>query len=273
MSEKSRRFPLPLEKVGKSPNAPARSVLMPQRHLREAALDAQRSAAPVGLGLDSAQVRARMVQRLRAEGLSDERVLDAFGHVPRHAFVDSALAIQAYEDTALPIGLGQTISKPSVVGRMLALLMQAQGARARGHLGKVLEIGTGCGYQAALLAQLGQAVVTVERLRLLYERALSNLEAIGMATRARLVFADGMLGHAPGAPYDSIVAAAGGEDIPSAWLEQLAPGGRLVAPMAVPGANTQVLVVIDHQSVGGASHFIRSEHEGVLFVPLKSGVV
>jgi protein-L-isoaspartate(D-aspartate) O-methyltransferase len=273
MNERTKRFPLSLDKVAKPAGGGARSVLMPQRHLREATLDAQRNAAPSGLGLDSAQVRARMVHRLKLDGLQDERVLAAFGAVLRHVFVDSALAIQAYEDTSLPIGLGQTISKPSVVGRMLALLMQGEKARAQGDLGRVLEIGTGCGYQAALLNQLGSSVVSIERLKLLHDKARENLTAAGNGARIRLVFGDGRLGHVPNAPYDSIVAAAGGEDIPSAWLEQLAPGGRLVAPMAVPGTRQQVLVVVDHQVQGGISRFLRSEHEGVLFVPLKSGVV
>lgn len=273
MSGRPKRFPLPLEKIGSGQSSQSRPLLMPQRHLREASLDAQRKAAPSGLGLDSAQVRVRMVQRLRAEGLRDERVLEAFGRIPRHIFVDSALAIQAYEDTSLPIGLGQTISKPSVVGRMLALLMQGTKAIKQDGLGRVLEIGTGCGYQAALLAELGASVVSIERLNLLHEKARVHLTGLGLAERVRLVFGDGRLGHAPGAPYDSIVAAAGGEDIPAAWLAQLAPGGRLVAPTAVPGSRGQVLVVIDHQIQGGTSHFIRSEHEGVLFVPLKSGVL
>jgi len=273
MTERSKRFPLSLDKVAKPAGGAVRTVLMPQRHLREAALDAQRSAAPSGLGLDSAQVRARMVRRLQLDGLQDERVLHAFGTVQRHVFVDSALAIQAYEDTSLPIGLGQTISKPSVVGRMLALLMQGVKARAQGGLGRVLEIGTGCGYQAALLGLLGSSVVSIERLKLLHEKARDNLGAAGLGQRIRLVFGDGRVGHPPCAPYDSIVAAAGGEAIPAAWLEQLAPGGRLVAPMAVPGTQRQVLIVVDHESQGGVSRFLRSEHEGVLFVPLKSGVV
>ena len=271
--QRPKRFPLPLAKVGLGQAAPTRAVLMPQRHLREAALDAQRRAAPSGLGLDSAQVRARMVQRLRLDGLSDERVLEAFGRVQRHVFVDSALAIQAYEDTSLPIGLGQTISKPSVVGRMLALLMQGENARKQGHLGGVLEIGTGCGYQAALLAQLGQSVVSIERLNLLHEKARAHLSGMGLGHSVRLIFGDGRLGHSAGGPYDGIVAAAGGEDLPAAWLEQLAPGGRLVAPMVKPGSRDQVLVVVDHQLQGRESRFARSEHEGVLFVPLKSGVV
>lgn len=271
--ERPRRFPLPLEKLGTRAAAQTpRELLMPQRHLREAAADAARQTAPRGLGLDSAQVRQRMVQRLAQEGLRDERVLQALATVPRHEFVDSALAIQAYEDTSLPIGHGQTISKPSVVGRMLALLMAGQKAQALGQLGHVLEIGTGCGYQAAVLALLAKQVVSIERLRPLHEKARDNLAALRQQ-HVRLIYGDGRLGAASAAPFDSIVAAAGGEDIPSQWLAQLAPGGRLVAPMAKPDGRGQVLVVVDHLQEGGVSHFLRQEQEAVLFVPLKSGVL
>jgi protein-L-isoaspartate(D-aspartate) O-methyltransferase len=270
--ERSRRFPLPLEKLGsRSASAAPRELLMPQRHLREAAADAARQSAPSGLGLDSAQVRQRMVQRLASEGLRDERVLQALATVPRHEFVDSALAIQSYEDTSLPIGHAQTISKPSVVGRMLALLMAGQTAQRLGQLGQVLEIGTGCGYQAAVLALLGRQVVSIERLKPLHDKARANLAAL-RAHHVRLIYGDGRLGHVASAPFDSIVAAAGGDDIPSQWLAQLAPGGRLVAPMSKAGQG-QVLVVVDHVHEGGVSHFVRSEHEAVLFVPLKSGVL
>ncbi|WP_077033804.1 protein-L-isoaspartate(D-aspartate) O-methyltransferase [Pelomonas sp. KK5] len=269
---KPRRFPLGLDKLASPAAAKPREVLMPQRHLREAAADAARQQSPAGLGLDSDKVRRRMVQRLQAEGLADERVLQALASVPRHDFVDSALAIQAYEDTSLPIGHGQTISKPSVVGRMIAMLFAGSTAAASGRLGKVLEIGTGCGYQAAVLALLAREVVSIERLKPLHDKARANLAAL-RGTRVRLVYGDGRVGHAPAAPYDSIIAAAGGDDIPPAWLAQLAPGGRLVAPMAAPGGRGQVLVVVDHLLERGQSRFVRSEHEAVLFVPLKSGVM
>jgi protein-L-isoaspartate(D-aspartate) O-methyltransferase len=208
-----------------------------------------------------------MVSRLRAEGLACEPVLQAFGAVPRHRFVDSALATQAYEDTSLPIGHGQTISKPSVVARMLALLHEGANARASGSLGRVLEIGTGCGYQAALLALMARHVVSVERLRPLYDKAQANLADRRADQRIRLVFGDGRLGHPPLAPYDSIIAAAGGEDLPGAWLSQLAVGGRLVAPLYEPGVGRQSLMVVDRQADG----WVRQRHEAVLFVPLKSG--
>ena len=267
-----RRFPLLLDKLGAPSIGPAREVLMPQHHLRLATADAARQLAPSGLGLDSAHVRQRMVRRLHAEGLRDERVLQALATVARHQFVDSALATQAYEDTSLPIGHGQTISKPSVVGRMIALLLSGSAAAERGNLGRVMEIGTGCGYQAALLALVAQRVVSIERLKPLHDKARLNLTSTG-AAHIQLVYGDGRLGHAPGAPFDSIVAAAGGDDLPQVWLDQLAPGGRLVAPMTAPGGRGQVLMVVDHKIESGRSRFARSEHEAVLFVPLKSGVM
>jgi len=263
-----RRFPATLNR-----NPAQRDLLMPQRHLREATADAARLTQPSGRGLDSAAVRERMVARLRADGIKDERVLQALAAVPRHEFVDSALAAQAYEDTALPIGLGQTISKPSVVGHMIGLLFGGVGAGQRGDLGRVLEIGTGCGYQVAVLAGLARQVVSIERLKGLHDKARLNLQRLAMPRAPRLIWGDGRIGHAASGPYDSIVAAAGGDDLPAAWLEQLAPGGRLVAPMAAANGRGQVLVVMDHVLEGGVSRWLRSEHEAVLFVPLKSGVL
>jgi protein-L-isoaspartate(D-aspartate) O-methyltransferase len=210
-----------------------------------------------------------MVERLRAQGIEDERVLGAMESVPRDAFVDAALAAQAYEDTSLPIGWEQTISKPIVVARMLSLLAQAPGAArrpVRAPLGRALEIGTGCGYQAALMRSLATGVTSIERLGPLLERARANLCALGL-NDIRLVHRDGRLGHAPNAPYDSIVAAAGGDELPQAWIEQLAVGGRLVAPLHDPVADGQTLVVID-KTDGGLQ---RSVRDAVHFVPLKSG--
>jgi protein-L-isoaspartate(D-aspartate) O-methyltransferase len=271
-----RRFPLALGRVGGAPTQGAGErarrgdrpeMIRPQRQLAAAHADAARRPPASGLGLDSADVRARMVERLRREGVSDPRVLAAFAAVPRHVFVDAALATQAYEDTSLPIGHGQTISKPSVVARMLELLFVGRNAAAAGELGAVLEIGTGCGYQAALLCQVGKRVVSVERLKALHEKA-RDLLAPMRETRLRLVFGDGMLGHAPGAPYDSIIAAAGGSEIPQPWLDQLAVGGRLVSPVQERGGRGQVLVVVDRHAEG----YERSVHEAVKFVPLKSGL-
>jgi protein-L-isoaspartate(D-aspartate) O-methyltransferase len=267
------RFPLALDQVGRGGSTTKpRETLRPQRHLHEAARDARSQAVPQGLGLDSALVRQRMVQRLRAEGIRCEPVFSAMNDVPRHHFVDTALAIQAYEDTSLPIGHGQTISKPSVVARMIELLFEGRTARDAGHLGRTLEVGTGCGYQTALLAQLARRVVSVERLRPLFDKAQANLSAWlprRDLDQVRLVFGDGMLGHPPNAPYDSLIAAAGGEELPAPWLDQLAVGGRLVAPMHRSGGRGQVLVVVDRRDSG----LVRTEHEAVHFVPLKSGTV
>jgi protein-L-isoaspartate(D-aspartate) O-methyltransferase len=266
------RFPLRLDRLDSPAQRPGSStgmsqpppLLRPQRPLHEAALEQSRRSMPVGLGLDSHQVRERMVVRLRTQGLRDERVLAALRAVPRHAFVDTALANQSYEDTSLPIGLGQTISKPSVVARMIELLLAPH---ALGAPLKLLEIGTGCGYQAALLALLARSVVSIERLKPLHDKARENLAPLGLHA-LRLVYGDGRLGHAPNAPYDGIIAAAGGDDLPAAWLEQLAPGGRLVAPMHDAAAGGQVLVVCDRLADGSLQ---RRNHEAVRFVPLKSG--
>ena len=149
-----------------------------------------------GLGLDSSAVRARMVRKLAAQGVTDPQVLAAMGRVERHRFVDSALVNQAYEDTSLPIGLGQTISKPNVVARMLELLLEG---RQGSKLGRVLEIGTGCGYQAAVLAQLATEVYSIERLRGLHDKARENLRPLRVPT-LHLLYGDGMLGYARGAP-------------------------------------------------------------------------
>ena len=266
-----RKFPLILGRVqggaGGGAGASAKTVLRPQRHAAEAHADASpRRAPPAGHGLDSAGVRDRMVARLRAGGTRHPRVLAAFAAVPRHAFVDAGLATQSYEDTSLPIGHGQTISKPSVVARMLELLFEGANARREGHLGAALEIGTGCGYQAALLCELSSRVLSVERLKPLHDKARELLAPM-RSNKLRLVFADGMLGHPPSAPYDSIIAAAGGGELPSAWLDQLAIGGRLVSPVE-QGERGQALVVVDRTEAG----FARSVHEGVKFVPLKSGL-
>ena len=261
--------PKPLRSVTVAPTAALRRpVLRPQQHVAHAHAEATRRSAPSGMGLDSTDVRLRMTQRLRATGVRNEPVLDAMARVPRHLFVDAALVTQAYEDTSLPIGHGQTISKPSVVARMIELLMGGATARTTQRLGRVLEVGTGCGYQAAVLAVLAQQVVSVERLKSLHDKARALLAPMRPANM-RLVYGDGMLGHAPNAPYDSIIAAAGGDALPPAWLEQLAVGGRLVAPMREPGSTRQVLVVVD-RTERGCEH---SVFEAVHFVPLKSGMV
>ncbi|OYU42387.1 MAG: protein-L-isoaspartate O-methyltransferase [Burkholderiales bacterium PBB4] len=199
---------------------------------------------------------------MAAQGVRDPQVLGAMGTVERHRFVDSALVNQAYEDTSLPIGLGQTISKPGVVSRMLELLRNG----CEGKLGRVLEIGTGCGYQAAVLSHLAHEVYSIERLRGLHEKARENLRLMRLHN-LHLILGDGMLGYPKGAPYAGIIAAAGGEAVPQAWLEQLAVGGRLVAPVAAANG-AQTLLVVDKTPQGLRQTVL----EAVLFVPLKSGV-
>ena len=219
------------------------------------------SNVPQGVGMDSSTVRHRMVQKLAGQGLQDPMVLQAMATIERHRFVDTALANQAYEDTSLPIGLGQTISKPGVVARMVELLRNG----APGKLGRILEIGTGCGYQAALLSQLATEVYSIERVKGLHERARENLRSMRIAN-LHLLFGDGMIGYSAGAPYSGIIAAAGGDNIPQSWLDQLDEGGRIVAPMVVI-KGTQSLIVID--KIKG--EFRKSILEQVNFVPLKAG--
>jgi protein-L-isoaspartate(D-aspartate) O-methyltransferase len=218
-----------------------------------------------GLGLDSSAVRQNMVRKLAQQGITDTSVLAAMQSVERHRFVDSALVNQAYEETSLPIGLGQTISKPGVVARMAELLRNGQ----PGKLGRVLEIGTGCGYQAAVLSLLASEVYSIERLRGLHEKARENLHGLGIVN-LHLLLGDGMLGYAQGAPYAAIIAAAGGATVPQAWLDQLAMGGRIVAPVltGAPSASKQSLLVIDKTEHGLRQTVL----EGVHFVPLKSGL-
>ena len=213
-------------------------------------------------GLVSARVRDRMVERVRELGVRDVRVLEAIRMVPRHLFVDEALASRAYEDTALPIGQAQTISQPYIVARTAELALEGliDARKAR-----VLEIGSGCGYAAAVLAQLFGEVVSIERLRALHERARENLRALRLPN-LRLMFGDGSLGVPAGAPYDCIVAAASGEDIPTAWTEQLKAGGRIVAPV---GTGDQQLTVAIKDSSGVLQRIVK---EPVRFVPLRGGV-
>lgn len=253
------------------PGFPARlgPPAVPGDGARKTAVTASRPAAapvrPQGLGLDSSAVRARMAQKIAAGGVTDARVLGAIAGVERHRFVDSALVNQAYEDTSLPIGLGQTISKPSVVARMAELLVG--GARgADGKLGRVLEIGTGCGYQAAVLSLLATEVYSIERLRGLHDKARDNLRPFRLAN-VHLLFGDGMAGYAKGAPYAGIIAAAGGDAVPKAWVDQLAVGGRIVAPTVTAGGQ-QALVLIEKT----ATQLQQTVLEAVHFVPLKSGI-
>ena len=215
------------------------------------------SSKHLGIGMTSQRTRMRMVQRLREQGVADELVLGALAEVPRHIFVDEALAHRAYEDIALPIGFGQTISNPWVVARMLEL------ARAGAPLDTVLEIGTGCGYQAAVLSRLARQVYSVERISQLLMRARRNLRELRI-TSVRVKHADGHLGLKEAAPYDAIVMAAAATHVPEALLTQLAPGGRLVMPL---GSREQLLTLITREGNG----FVTQSLEPVRFVPLIPG--
>lgn len=214
----------------------------------------------LGSGMTSQRVRDRLVQRLREAGIVDERVLNAIRTVPRHLFMDEALATRAYEDTALPIGHGQTISQPWVVARMTeALLQDPQPAR-------VLEIGTGSGYQAAVLAALGLEVYTVERIGDLLRQARKRLRQLGMNVRSK--HDDGRVGWAEHAPYDAIMVTAAAPALVDALLEQLAVGGKLIAP--VGGASSQSLVRLTRRPDGGVDEDVLAP---VVFVPLLSGTL
>ena len=231
---------------------------------------AQTAEVPHGFGLDSAAVRQRMVQLLQKQGVRDPAVLHAMGVVERHRFVDSALINQSYEDTSLPIGLGQTISKPGVVARMLELLRNgAMGAvGATGPMGRLLEIGTGCGYQAAVMSMLATEVYSIERLRGLHDKARENLRHMRLPN-LHLLLGDGMVGYEKGAPYAGIISAAGGEAVPQPWIDQLAMGGRLVAPVYNPQRpGVQCLLVLDKTPAGLKQTLLETVH----FVPLKSGL-
>lgn len=243
------------------PGGPSPAPVAPGRSPAGRPVAAPPAVAPVA-PVPAQALLSAMVLRLRRQGVSHPAVLAAMGAVERHRFVDSALAGQAYEDTSLPIGLGQTISKPNVVARMLELLCEGHTER----LGRVLEIGTGGGYQAAVLSHLAREVYTIERLRALHERARANLRHFRLPN-VHLLLGDGMQGYPRGAPYAGIIAAAGGDAIPPAWIDQLAVGGRLVAPVRAEDGG-QRLVVVD-KTPRGVTHKIL---EPVLFVPLKSGV-
>ena len=257
----SERPSFPIKLNSKRSTAPVKTASVNSSPGKAAPLMSAASK-PQEMDWDSSAVRQNMVQKLAAQGLKDPLVLQAMGAVERHRFVESALVTQAYEDTSLPIGLGQTISKPNVVARMIELLREG----ASGKLGRVLEIGTGCGYQAAVLSHIATEVYSIERLKGLHEKARANLRHFRLAN-VHLLFGDGMLGYAKGAPYAAIISAAGGENVPQAWLDQLAMGGRLVAPTLTANGQ-QALMVVDKTAQG----FKQSVLEAVHFVPLKSGV-
>lgn len=284
-SERAKRFPLGLADLERKPrtvaDARARaderarpSESLPARESVARRIDTHASYAADKMGapgvplasahaLTSERVRERMVERLRGNGIADARVLDAMAAVPRHMFVDPGLATQAYEDAALPIGHHQTISKPSVVARMLEL------AAAGRALERVLEIGTGCGYQAAVLSRIAKDVYSIERIKPLYERAKLNLRPLRVPN-IRLHYGDGRVGLPAVAPFDAIVIAAAGLDVPHALLEQLAVGGRLVAPVGSQSGQAQVLTLVERVA---PSQWRESRLDRVFFVPLKSGVI
>ena len=215
-------------------------------------------------GLVSDAVRLAMVEGLRRAGVRDTGVLDAMRAVPRHRFVESALSSRAYEDVALPIGHAQTISRPFTVARMIELLAAPLDASAR-TAARVLEIGTGCGYQAAVLARLFGEVVSIERIRGLHEQARTNLRSLRLAN-LRLVFGDGQAGVLQAAPYDLVIAAAAGESIPEAWLQQMQVGGRLIAPIS--GGKGQALHLVERS---GSDRWQLTVLDAVRFVPLRDG--
>ncbi|OWY39772.1 protein-L-isoaspartate O-methyltransferase [Xenophilus sp. AP218F] len=208
-------------------------------------------------GMLSDRTRLRMTDRLRQLGVRDERVLAAMYEVPRHLFVDQALATRAYDDVSLPIGHGQTISQPLTVARMTELLIQGR------QPGRVLEIGTGCGYQTAILLKTGAEVYSIERLGAILDLARRNLRAAKLV-HARLVHGDGHAGLAEAAPFDGIIMTAAARHVPQALLDQLAEGGRLVMPL---GDEEQHLWLIEKTSQG----LQKSKLEAVKFVPLLTG--
>ncbi|MCB2426772.1 protein-L-isoaspartate(D-aspartate) O-methyltransferase [Methylophaga pinxianii] len=217
-------------------------------------------ADPRGIGMTSQRTRDRLIQRLQERGIKNIQLLSVMRQCPRHLFVDEALASRAYEDTALPIGLGQTISQPYIVARMTEILLQG------GPRNKVLEVGTGSGYQTAVLSELVPRVFSVERIAPLLKQARERFYHLKL-NNIRLKHSDGNWGWPENGPYDGIIVTCGAEQIPPTLLEQLAPGGRLVIP--VGGSKGQILKVIDR--IGGK--FEETEWDAVSFVPLLSGQI
>jgi protein-L-isoaspartate(D-aspartate) O-methyltransferase len=292
MKEKNSNFPLPLSSLTrpgerKAPSYAPAPVATPQTATRNAARTAvfapyvapkpsalpskshssalQRAqpaapAAPRPDMLVSDAIRRAMVARVAKQGVQDPVVLRALETVPRHMFIEPARSAQAYIDASLPIGHHQTISQPYIVARMIEVM------RNGGQLGRVLEIGTGCGYQAAVLACVAQEVYSIERIKPLHELAKSNLRPLRISN-LRLQYGDGMLGLPQVAPFDGIILAAAGLEVPRALLEQLAIGGRLVAPV---GAQVQRLQLITRS---GKAEWTSETLEACHFVPLRPGTV
>lgn len=212
-----------------------------------------------GIGMTSQRTRDRLIGRLQEGGITNKSVLEVIRNTPRHIFVDEALASRAYDDTALPIGHGQTISQPFVVALMTQALLRD------GIPGRVLEIGTGSGYQAAVLAQLVKEVFTVERIEALITTARRRFQDLRLRN-IRIKYSDGTLGWPDHAPYDAIVATAAPEGVPIALLEQLAVGGRLVIP--VGGSGAQSLLLITRTESGYSDELL----DKVSFVPMRAGM-
>ena len=217
-----------------------------------------RPSTKSGIGMTSQRTRDRMLTRLREQGIKDEIVLSAIGSIPRHIFVDEALSIRAYEDVSLPIGFGQTISQPYIVARMSEILRNGK------SLEKVLEIGTGCGYQTAVLSKLAKEVYSVERIRPLVMKARDHLREL-KCTNVKLGHADGNIGLAEYAPYDGIIVTAAASHMPQDLLDQLAVGGRLVIPV---GVDEQILTLVERHTV---KDYRQTKLEAVKFVPLLGG--
>jgi protein-L-isoaspartate(D-aspartate) O-methyltransferase len=287
MTDKGSRFPLRLSSVvdkssrGESHSSSSVHTEMPQTAMKNAAKNALHTAqrslvsglseagmanSPIrqentsAIPLVSANIRRAMVARVMDQGVKDGLVLAALEAIPRHLFIESGLASQAYIDASLPIGHHQTISKPYIVARMIEIM------RSGAELGRVLEIGTGCGYQAAVLSLVAKDVYSIERIRALHELAKNNLRPMRIPN-IRLHYGDGMLGLPQVAPFDGIILAAAGLEVPQALLEQLAIGGRLIAPV---GGGRQVLQLIERVAkLEWKSSILEQCH----FVPLRQGMV
>jgi protein-L-isoaspartate(D-aspartate) O-methyltransferase len=214
-----------------------------------------------GIGMTSQRTRERMLARLREQGIKDEVTLAAMGAIPRHDFVDEAIASRAYEDSSLPIGYGQTISQPYIVARMTEIL------RNNKPLDKVLEIGTGCGYQTAVLSKVAKEVYSLERISPLVLKARNHLRKLRLAN-IKLKHADGTIGLPDFAPFDGIMVTAASGHVPHELLEQLAVGGRMVIPL---GTETQSLHLIEHMKTASGSEYRQTKLEAVKFVPLLGG--
>jgi protein-L-isoaspartate(D-aspartate) O-methyltransferase len=286
VTDKSKRFPLPLSSVVEKPSKATKSsstslhkTATPQTATMNAAKSSTTnqgksgvsstskpvfaSTQPGSMSMVSPAVRKAMVERIAKQGVKDAKVLAAMEAVQRHLFMEPGLASQAYIDASLPIGYHQTISQPYIVARMIEVM---RNNRNGGVLNRVLEIGTGCGYQAAVLSLVAKDVYSIERIKPLHELAKTNLRPMRIAN-IRLHYGDGMLGLPQVAPFDGIILAAAGLEVPQALLEQLTIGGRLVAPV---GSRHQVMQLIERV---GQSEWTSTTLEDCHFVPLRAGTV